>query len=149
MKFVSPGTIKHFDTIKNINFISSSGGWIYKYVHTTSSYTMDNYCINSESENGRTPIKKRSNVSIVYRKKKNSYTINVDDKRSVIRIQTKNNEPHLYSIEYVDEFDDDEILSTMKKYRNNKDIPEWLAINLLLRIAKKKIDHEKIAKIFS
>ena len=162
-----------YKTIQLFHFSPNRNGWKCHYIHETSSYSLNNYCIDSDSEDivdledttsedvievkdvdvidvievkddMPKPYYKKTKISFGY--KNGKYYL--DCKNGDIKVFTSNNLPKLYSLSYeyaanVDQYD------VMNQYTRDKNIPEWLAIRFFLQVYRHKYYVEKINKYFT
>ncbi len=134
-----------YQTIKSFYFSQSEDSWKCRYTHETKEYSINNYCVNSESEDEEMESKYlKTKISFGYRDSK--YFINCVNK--AIKVFTSKNLPKLYSPEYEYETNMDQY-EIMDEYSKNKNIPEWLMIRFFSQVHKHKYYPGKTKEYFS
>lgn len=124
--------------IEDLEFIQDGQTWELSYVHRTSSYNKDayNYNADSESESDDAPKSRVTNVAFGYNDRyylrgtaKNRFNIYRNNSKNILRIINR---------DYQKEFDLDTHLEKIRNYADNPDIPEWVALRVVIFM----IDHD-------
>lgn len=146
--------IKFKNSILKITFTFSKGtknnNWSILYIHYTKNYNTANYCFSETSEDeirsDNQDIQKKSRISFGYMNGK--YFIKPNFRE--LKVYKDDNLPRLYNLDYEYELglfgDDLDIL--LKKYSDNYNIPEWMAVSFLTQIRKQKKMPIDIIKYF-
>lgn len=131
--------------ITNLRFIPGNDDeWCLTYEHKTEKYNVNNYTNSEESEDeDAQDIKKETKVCVGF--EKNSYYLHGTSKRrfniyrhnTTKQIKVKNT---LYRMQ-LDQIEQREL---MNKYVDNLDIPEWLAIKVLLHMQDEEWDDKHL-----
>jgi len=112
------------------------------YVHYTEHYTLNDYCLNedSETEEAENMMVKETRIEFGY--SEGRFYISG---KTPIRVYSKRDSPQIpyaYSSTYEHELDDCNQALLLDKYLDNKNVPEWLAIGFFkaLRLGYANID---------
>jgi hypothetical protein len=134
----------YLNTIDDIVFkfylSQQSDDWKITYIHKTKYYNTSNYCLNYTSEND---LRGRNNDGLKITKIKFGYKNKnyfMKTKNKEIRVYTHDFLPYIYNSDYEYEIGifGEDVDFLIKKYANNYNVPEWLAISCFLEIIKKK-----------
>lgn len=130
------------DNVTDITFEQVDDDWFFAYHHTTRKYNKDayNYNTDSDSDNESDSVENKERTTYVELSYEdgNYYLVGTSKNRFRIYRNNSKNVLRIINRDYDDEFDVDEHISKITEYSKNKDIPEWLALALIVFM----IDHE-------
>lgn len=136
--------------ISNINIVvdPSDNTWQISYLHHTDTYDPSAYAYDESADdsNNEDPTIAARNTSIVFGKAK-KYFIKGGIKLNVYRNST--GELRIINPDYEFDLDLEEQKKLMLHYSENNNLPEWLAIKVLLYISDNKWDDQSIINHFS
>lgn len=122
------------DNVSDITFEQIDDDWFFSYHHTTTKYNKDayNYNDDSDSDHEESDIKERNTYVEFGYEDENYYLKGTAINRFRIYRNNSKNVLRIINRDYDDEFDIDEHIVKITEYSKNKDIPEWLALALII-----------------
>jgi len=130
----------------NIYVDPTDNTWCISYVHCTTSYDPTAYAYNDESADDSDTVISTKETKISFGKAK-KYFIKGGIKLNLYRNSA--GELRIINPDYEYDLDLNEQKSLVERYSKNKNIPEWLAIKVLLYVSNNKWDDKSIVKHFS
>lgn len=153
-KLLKP-TAENMKTIQNIKIYmqndKSDQKWYISYLHHTDNYNVNDYILHEDSEVENEDKAKDTNITFGYETQngKPKYYIKGNSQTRFKVYRTNKKSLSIVNTDYDVDLDIDEQTELIEKYSNNNNIPEWLALKILLYFRENEWENSNIVAYFS